>query len=114
MADAVRFGNVVFCSGRAPVDPATLALVGEGIEEQATVVLRDIGQVLEAAGTSWERVLRVQCFLADAADFQAWNRIWLETIPGPRPARTTVVTGFVVPGMRIEVEVTAAVRDPEE
>jgi 2-iminobutanoate/2-iminopropanoate deaminase len=113
MADAVRFGNLLFCSGRAPVDPATLALVGEEIEEQARVVLRDVGQALEAAGTGWERVLRVQCFLAEPGDFPAWNRIWLETIPAPRPARTTVVSGFVVPGMRIEIEVTAAVGNVE-
>jgi enamine deaminase RidA (YjgF/YER057c/UK114 family) len=54
-------------------------------------------------------VLRVQCYLLDASDFDAWNRLWAEYFPSPRPVRTTIVTGFAVPGMLIEVEVTAGV-----
>jgi len=110
MADAVRFGDLLFLAGRAPVDPATLKLRGDTVDEQAAVVLEDVGRVLAAAGSGWDRVLRVECFLADADDFAAWNRVWLESVPAPRPARTTVVAGFVVPGMRIELQVTAAAR----
>jgi 2-iminobutanoate/2-iminopropanoate deaminase len=108
ISDAVRLGDLVFLSGRAPIDPSTLELVGEGFEEQVVAVLGDIGAVLEAAGSDWDHVLRVECFLADAGDFPAWNRIWSERFKAPRPARTTVVTEFVIPGMRIELEVTAA------
>jgi 2-iminobutanoate/2-iminopropanoate deaminase len=107
--DAVRFGDLVILSGRAPVDPATLKVREGGFEEQARSVLNDIGGVLEAAGSRWDHVLRVECFLADAADFPAWNRIWSEHFTPPRPARTTVVTGFAVPDMLIELQVIAGV-----
>jgi 2-iminobutanoate/2-iminopropanoate deaminase len=107
MSDAVRFGDLLLLSGRAPIDPATMQVVGDGLAEQARVVLRDVRTVLAAAGTDWRQVLRVECFLADPADFQEWNRIWCEQFQPPRPTRTTVVTGFTVPGMLIELQVTA-------
>lgn len=106
IADAVRFGDLLFLSGRAAVDPATLEIVGEGFDEQARVVLRDIGTVLEQAGAGWEHVIRVEAFLADGDDFPAWNRIWSERFAPPRPARTTVVTKFAVPDILIELQVT--------
>lgn len=110
ISDAVRFGDLLYLSGRAPVDPTTLALVADDFEEQAEAVIRDIGTVLGAGGSDWRHVLRVGCFLGDAADFPAWNQIWCEYFTPPRPARTTVVSSFTVPGMLIELEVTAAVK----
>ena len=109
ISDAVRFGDLVFLSGRAAVDPATLKVVGDDFAEQARVVLRDIEAVLIEAGSDWKHVLRIECFLADAADFPAWNRIWRERFHAPRPARTTVVSEFAIPGILIELQVTAAV-----
>jgi 2-iminobutanoate/2-iminopropanoate deaminase len=111
IADAVRHGDLIFMSGRAPVDPATLKVVGDGLTEQAQIVLGDIGAVLAAAGSDWDHVLRIECFLADPADFAEWNRIWSERFTPPRPARTTVVAGFAVPGILIELQVTAAAAD---
>ena len=109
ISSAVRWGDLLFLSGRGPVDTATLELVSEDFEEQARAVLTDIGATLAEAGSGFEHVLRVQCYLADAADFPAWNRLWTEHFPPPRPVRTTIVTGFTVPGMLIEVEVTAGI-----
>jgi len=109
ISDAVRCGDLVFLSGRAAVDPATLKVVGEDFLEQALIVLRDIEAVLAAAGSDWRHVLRIECFLADAGDFPAWNRIWRERFDAPRPARTTVVSEFAVPGILIELQVTSAV-----
>ncbi len=109
IADAVRCGDLIFMSGRAPVDPATLAVVGATFAEQAQIVLRDIGAVLAEAGTDWDHVLRVECFLADPGDFAEWNQVWAQRFRPPRPARTTVVAGFAVPGILIELQVTAAV-----
>jgi len=109
ISDAVRVGDLVFLSGRAAVDPATLKVVGDDFLEQALIVLRDIEGVLTAAGSDWRHVLRIECFLADAADFPAWNRIWRERFDAPRPARTTVVSEFAIPGILIELQVTAAV-----
>lgn len=56
-----------------------------------------------------EHVLRVQCYLLRAVDFAAWNALWLECFPAPRLVRTTITTGFVVPDMLVEVEVTAGI-----
>jgi 2-iminobutanoate/2-iminopropanoate deaminase len=108
MSDAVRVGDLLLLSGRAPIDPATMRLVSQDFTEQAEAVLRDVEAVLAAAGATLDQVVRVECFLADAADFQTWNRIWCERFQPPRPARTTVVTGFAVPGMLVELQVTAA------
>jgi 2-iminobutanoate/2-iminopropanoate deaminase len=113
ISDAVRCGDLLFLSGRAAVDPATLQVVGEDFLEQALIVLREIEAVLTAAGSDWTHVLRIECFLADAADFPAWNRIWRERFDAPRPARTTVVSEFAVPGILIELQVTAAVAGVE-
>jgi 2-iminobutanoate/2-iminopropanoate deaminase len=113
ISDAVCVGDLVFLSGRAAVDPATLKVVSDDFEEQARVVLGDIEPVLRAAGSDWSRVVRIECFLADGSDFPAWNRIWRERFAAPRPARTTVVSQFAVPGILIELQVTASVAGRE-
>src|ERR1700704_1024723 len=102
ISDAVRFGDLLVLSGRAAVDPATLAVIEGGFDAQAQSVLADIDAVLETGGSARSQVLRVECFLADAGDFPAWNRIWCEYFAPPRPARTTVVCEFAVPGILIE------------
>ena len=109
MADAVRWGDLLFLSGRAAVEPGTLRLRPGGFDAQAAAVLADVAAVLEAGGSGFEHVLRVECFLADAADFDAWNRVWRERFPSDPPARTTVVTGFGVDGILIELQVIAGV-----
>lgn len=109
ISDATVHGGVLYLSGRAPVDPATLQVLEGGFEVQARRVLADIDTVLEAGGSARDHVLRVECYLADAADFPAWNRLWSEYFAAPRPARTTVVADFAVPGILIELQVTAAV-----
>lgn len=109
ISDAVEVGDLLFLSGRAAVDPATLAVIDGGFDVQAHAVLADIDAVLEAAGSSRSLVARVECFLADPGDFAAWNRIWSAYFTAPRPARTTVVAEFAVPGILIELQVTAAI-----
>lgn len=109
ISSAVRWGDLLFLSGRAPIDTATLQVIADDFETQARHVLDQIMASLAEAGSGPEQVLRVQCYLLEASDFAAWNRVWAEYFPAPRPVRTTIVTGFTVPGMRIEVEVTAGV-----
>jgi 2-iminobutanoate/2-iminopropanoate deaminase len=109
ISDAVEVGDLLFLSGRAAVDPATLAVIDGGFDVQAHSVLADIDAVLEAAGSSRSLVVRVECFLADPGDFAAWNRIWSAYFTSPRPARTTVVADFAVPGILIELQVTALI-----
>src|SRR6266516_5631726 len=109
ISTAVRFGDLLFLSGRAAVNPETLEVRSNDFEEQARFVLDEIVEVLRAGGSAPEHVLRVECWLADAADFPAWNRLYAEYFPAPRPARTTLVSGFAVPGLLIEVQVTAGI-----
>jgi 2-iminobutanoate/2-iminopropanoate deaminase len=109
ISSAIRWGDLLFLSGRAPIDTATMEVVSTDFEDQARNVLDQILASLAEAGSGPEHVLRVQCFLLNAADFDAWNRLWAEYFPPPRPVRTTIVTGFTVPGMLVEVEVTAGI-----
>ena len=109
ISSAVRWGDLLFLSGRAPIDSRTMEVVSDDFETQARDVLRQIEETLAEAGSSFEHVLRVQCYLLDAKDFATWNRVWAETFPAPRPVRTTIVTEFTVPEMLVEVEVTAGI-----
>jgi 2-iminobutanoate/2-iminopropanoate deaminase len=109
ISSAVRWGDLLFLSGRAPIDTSTREVVSDDFDEQARAVMRDIDASLREAGSGPEHVLRVQCYLLSAEYFSAWNRVWAEYFAAPRPVRTTIVTGFAVPGMLIEVEVTAGI-----
>jgi 2-iminobutanoate/2-iminopropanoate deaminase len=109
MADAMRWGDLLFLSGRAAVDPATFQVRSDDFETQARIVLDDVAAVLEAGGSAMEHILRVECYLADGGHFAAWNRIFAERFPSSPPARTTLVSAFAVEGMLIEVQVTAGV-----
>ena len=109
ISTAVVWGDLLFLSGRAPIDTATMEVVSDDFEVQARDVLRQIGEALDDSGSGFEHVLRVQCYLLRPEDFDAWNRIWAVTYPAPRPVRTTITTGFTVPGMLIEIEVTAGI-----
>jgi 2-iminobutanoate/2-iminopropanoate deaminase len=109
IADATEWNGTLYLSGRADVDPATLQVRSADFAHQAKSVLRDIFRVLEASGSSPAQVLRVECYLARPADFAVWNAVFAESFPGPRPARTTTVAVFPVPGLLVEIQVTAAV-----
>jgi 2-iminobutanoate/2-iminopropanoate deaminase len=109
ISDAVRLGDLLLLSGRAAVDPGTLTVIDGGFDAQAHRVLADIDAVLAAGGSSRAQVARVECYLAAAGDFPAWNRIWCDYFAAPRPARTTIVCEFAVPGILIELQVTAGI-----
>ena len=109
ISDAVRLGDLVFLSGRAPVDPATLQPLEGGFDVQARSVIADIDAVLEASGSSRGLVLRVECFLADpqisprgTASGRRPSR------PRGRPARRSS-PGSRCPGILIELQVTAGI-----
>jgi 2-iminobutanoate/2-iminopropanoate deaminase len=109
MPDATRWGDLLFLSGRAAVDPVTFRLLAEDFMSQGRIVLDELESVLERCGSGMEHVLRLECFLADPADFGAWNVLFMERFPGWRPARTTLVSAFALEGMLIEIQVTAGV-----
>jgi 2-iminobutanoate/2-iminopropanoate deaminase len=109
IADATEWNGTLYLSGRADVDPATLRVRSTDFTQQAKSVLRDIFRVLDESRSSPAHVLRVESYLARPADFEAWNVVFAESFPRPRPARTTILAGFPVPGLLVEIQVTAAV-----
>ncbi len=109
MPDATRWGDLLFLSGRAAVDPVTFRLLADDFASQGRIVLDDIASVLESSGSGMDHVLRLECFLANPADFAAWNTLFIERFPNWRPARTTLVSAFALQGMLIEIQVTAGI-----
>jgi 2-iminobutanoate/2-iminopropanoate deaminase len=109
MSDAIRWGDLLFLSGRAAVDPGTGQPRATDFAGQCEIVIADVLAVLEAGGSGAEHVLRVECWLADAADFPAWNELFAKSFPAPRPARTTTIGELPLPGLLVELQVTAGV-----
>jgi 2-iminobutanoate/2-iminopropanoate deaminase len=105
---ATKAAGLLFLSGQAPIDPATRAVCSDDFGEQAAFVLDQIARTLAAAGAGLADVLRVECILARAEDFAAWNELFAARFPAPRPARTTFVASFVIPGMLLEIQATAS------
>lgn len=108
-SQAVIHAGVAYLSGQVPLDPASGRLVGDTIEEQTRRVLTNLAAVLAAAGSSWSQVLRVTVYLADIADFAAFNRVYADTLGGARPARSTFQVAALPFGARIEIDAIAAV-----
>lgn len=110
IAPGVRSGDLLFLSGTVGLDRATGQLAGNGIETQARQAMVNLGEVLQTAGSSWDKVLKVTCFLVHAKrDFAGWNKVFKEFFPQDPPARTTVGADIALEGALIEVELIATV-----
>lgn len=107
-SQAIISGGLVFTSGQIPVDPATGVIAGETIVEQAKQVMANLQVVLVAAGTTPERAVKTTCFLADMADFAAFNEIYAQTFTS-KPARSCVAVRTLPKGVLCEVEVIAEI-----
>lgn len=110
-SQAIRTGNLIFTAGQIPLDPATQQVVCGGIAEQTTRVLENLKAVLEAAGSSLERVVKATVFLKDMNDFAAMNQVYTEYLgkQGTPPARTTVVVAGLPKNALVEIEFVAEV-----
>lgn len=104
---AIRAGGFVFVSGQIPLDPSTGALAGESIEDQTERVLRNIRAILEAAGTSMDRVVKTTVFLRDLTEFPRMNEVYARMFGTARPARATVEVSALPKGVRIEIDAIA-------
>ena len=105
-SQGIRIGNVVYCSGQIPVDPATGTVAGTAIAEQAEQSCKNVGAVLAAGGASYEQVVKTTCFLADMADFAAFNSVYGEYFTS-KPARSCVAVKDLPKGVLCEVEAIA-------
>ncbi len=104
-SQAMEVGNFVFASGQIPADPVT-GEVPEGITAQAEQSCKNVGAILEAAGLNYENVVKTTCFLADMADFAAFNEVYAKYFTG-KPARSCVAVKGIPKGVLCEIEVIA-------
>ena len=107
-SQAIVIGDFLFTSGQIPLNPQTGEMVGTTIEEQAEQVMKNLAAVLEAAGTSFENAVKTTCFLADMADFAAFNGVYAKYFTG-KPARSCVAVKTLPKNALVEVEVIAKI-----
>jgi 2-iminobutanoate/2-iminopropanoate deaminase len=106
-SQAIVAGDLIFCSGQIPLDPATGEIVEGGIEEQTDRVLKNLRAVLESAGSGLEHVLKTTVFLKRMDDFAAMNAVYATYFPDAPPARSTVEVSRLPRNVLIEIECIA-------
>jgi 2-iminobutanoate/2-iminopropanoate deaminase len=106
-SQGIASGELVFCSGQLGLDPATGDLVDGGVEAQAERALRNLAAVLDAAGATFDDVVKTTIFLADIGDFAAVNAVYAGFMPDPPPARSTFAVGALPKGGLVEIEAIA-------
>jgi 2-iminobutanoate/2-iminopropanoate deaminase len=106
-SQAIIANGFIFCSGQIPIDPATGNLVSGTIEDETRQVLKNIGAVLEAAGSSYDDVVKTTVFLQDMNDFAKMNAAYGEFFKAPSPARATVQAAGLPKNVRVEIEAVA-------
>ncbi|MCC6628027.1 MAG: RidA family protein [Chloroflexi bacterium] len=106
-SQAILANGFVFASGQLPLDPATGQIVDGDIQVQTRRVLDNLAAVLAAAGTSLDSSVKTTCFLADLADFAAFNEVYATYFPNQPPARSTVQVARLPRDARVEVEIVA-------
>ena len=99
-------GDFFFASGQIPINPATGEIEGADIAAQAELVMKNVGELLAAAGADYEKVVKTTCFLADMGDFSAFNEVYAGYFVS-RPARSCVAVKELPKGVLCEVEVIA-------
>ncbi|MBR3515149.1 MAG: RidA family protein [Lachnospiraceae bacterium] len=99
-------GDTLYASGQIPINPATGNVETEGIEAQAEQAIKNVGEILKAAGTDYASVVKTTCFLADMGDFAAFNAVY-EKYFTEKPARSCVAVKSLPKGVLCEVEVIA-------
>ncbi len=106
-SQAVKAGGLVFVSGTAPTDPATGAIKGTTIQEQTRQCLANIQAILEAAGSSLDKIASVTVVLADEDDFPGMNEEWLRWFPANPPARQGAKLPARIPGLKVSIAAIA-------
>jgi 2-iminobutanoate/2-iminopropanoate deaminase len=108
-SQAIKLGDLVFLSGQVHIDPATGQLVDGDIATQTERVMQNLQEVLSAAGSSFDKVVKTTIFLADMNDFAKVNEVYGRYFPAPQPARSTVAVATLPRNARIEIDLIAYV-----
>lgn len=106
-SQAIVCGEMVFTSGQIPIDPQSGSVQATTIEAQTEQVMRNLGEVLKAAGSGFEKAVKTTCFLANISDFAAFNEVYAQYFT-TKPARSCVAVKDLPKGVLVEVEVVAA------
>ena len=104
---AVRLGDLLFCAGQIPLDPATGSLIGGDIKAQTTRVLENVKVILEDQGLTFANVVKSTVFLTNLADFAGMNEIYAQYFTSDFPARSTIQVAALPKGANVEIEVIA-------
>ena len=108
-SQALKAGGMVFCSGQIPIDPQTGEFVSDVIGAQTEQVLRNLSEVLQAAGTSLDNVVKTTVFLADMNDFAEMNEVYGRFFSENKPARATVQAARLPRDAKVEIDCIAIV-----
>ena len=108
-SQAIVCGNMLFTSGQIPIDPATGEISGNDITAQAEQVMQNLAAVLEEAGATFQTAVKTTCFLADMADFAAFNAVYAKYFT-ENPARSCVAVKTLPQNVLVEVEVIAEIQ----
>lgn len=106
-SQAIDTGALIYTSGQIPIDPSTGQVVSGGIEKQTAQVLENLKNVLEAAGSSMEKVIKTTVFMKDLSDFSAMNEVYAKYFSEPYPARSCVEVNRLPKDVLIEIEAVA-------
>lgn len=107
-SQAIKYGNILFTSGQIPINPETGNVEAKTIAEQTEQVMKNLGAVLTAAGSGYDKAIKTTCFLAEIADFAAFNEVYAKYFT-TCPARSCVAVKDLPKGVLVEVEVIASV-----
>ena len=107
-SQAIKAGNLLFCSGQIALDPQSMQMVGQNAAQQAEQVLKNLAAVLVAGGASMAHVVRTTIFLASMSDFAAVNEVYGKHFGAHKPARATVAVKELPKGALVEIDCIAA------
>jgi 2-iminobutanoate/2-iminopropanoate deaminase len=108
-SQAIRAGNLLFCSGQIPIDPSTGEFVSGGVAEQTEQVMRNLSAVLQAGQSGLKQVVKTTVFLADMDDFTAMNEVYGRFFGENPPARATVQAARLPRDAKVEIEAIAVI-----
>lgn len=106
-SQAIKAGGLIFSSGQIPLDPQSGTLISGDIQAQTHQVFTNLRAVLQAAGSSFDRVVKVTAFLRDMNDFKAFNEVYAEYLGEVKPARSTVQVARLPMDAAVEIELIA-------
>ena len=108
-SQAIIYNGILYCSGQIPLNPHTMEIVGSTASDQAEQVMKNLEQVLKAAGTTFDHVLKTSIFLADMSDFTAVNEVYGARFSSEPPARETVAVRTLPKEVLVEISMIVAV-----